>query len=236
MAHLAVSSSPASLLPLPPPPQADGRTKKTPTESKSSFPSSSSLLLEHKKNRQKGGEMEEALEAAATVIKYVGEAVISSKCAELSALVEGVEQAAEAAGVQHEEISRLSDELKHANERDRMTAIVNLGDASAAMERIARAPLVALRDSTARLVRECRDFREAYQSIENLQRAKAQRAQDRAGRPPGSGWLSIWGRLGTRRGIRESLLTDVEKGHQSSKVRNNIPRSSLLLLPLHGSP
>lgn len=65
-----------------------------------------------------------------------------------------MEEAAEAAGLQHEELSRLGDELKQANERDRMAAVVNLGDASAAMERTACAPVLALRDSAASLARE----------------------------------------------------------------------------------
>ncbi|CAO1942616.1 unnamed protein product [Urochloa humidicola] len=152
--------------------------------------------------------MEETVEAAATVIRFLGAAIVQDKCTELVAKARGVEEAADAAGVGHVDVTRAAGELEAAaGEEGRLLAVVKLRDASAALEGAASAPLHALRGAAANLTRSCGDYRDTAIGMLGVLRAKEAAG---AGGVRGSWWRSIWRWCRPQQGLSENLLADVE--------------------------
>ncbi|CAO2182064.1 unnamed protein product [Urochloa humidicola] len=152
--------------------------------------------------------MEETVEATATVIRFLGDAIVEDNCEKLLEKARGAEEAADAAGVGHADLTRTAAELEAAaGEEGRLLAVVKLRDASAALEAAARAPLHALRGASANLTRFCKDYRDTAIGMLGVLRAKEAAG---AGRARGSWWRSIWRWCRPQQGLSENLLADVE--------------------------
>ncbi|CAO1944088.1 unnamed protein product [Urochloa humidicola] len=159
--------------------------------------------------------MEETLEAAATVIHFLGASVVEAKCRELVVKARGVEEAAAAADVGHADLTRAAGELEKAVGEERMLlAVVNLRDASAALdggalERAACTQLRDLRAVAASLARSCGEYPAAAEGMKKLLHAK----EDPAGRRVASWWSALWRTCRRQQKLRDNLLdVDVETG------------------------
>jgi hypothetical protein len=164
-------------------------------------------------------EMEETVEAAATLIKFIGASILEEKCRELVAKASRTEKAAAAAGVNRAaDLRRAAGELEAAGEEGRLQAVVNLRAAAVALVgslgEAAREQLRAPRDAAASLGRSCEEYRAAALAMVKVQSAKE---EDPDRRVRGSWWRSFW-RCGRRQqGLREPLLLvdDVEAAVRS---------------------
>lgn len=146
--------------------------------------------------------MEETIEAAATVIKYLGASIIEAKCGELVEKARGAEEAADAAGVDRACLSGAARELEAAGEEGRLQAVLNLRDASAALEGAARDQLHALRGAAANLARSCAEYRETAIGMVDMLRTKEEGTD---GWVHGSWWWSLWRRCQHHQGVRDNL-------------------------------
>ena len=108
------------------------------------------------------------------------------------------------------DLNLASRQLEEAGDEGRLLAVVNLRDASAALEGAVRAQLDAIRRAAEKLSRSCSDYRDTVNAMEKILPAK----EEPAGQAAGSWWSSIWRIRGRQQGVRQNLLDDVEAAAQ----------------------
>ncbi|KAG2602527.1 hypothetical protein PVAP13_5KG694833 [Panicum virgatum] len=161
-------------------------------------------------------EMEETVEAAATVTNYLGASILEAKCRELVAQARGAEEAAHVARMDRTDLNLASRQLEEAGGEGRLLAVVNLRDASAALEGAVRAQLDAIHRAAEKLSRSCSDYRDTVNAMEKILPAK----EEPAGQAAGSWWSSLWRIRGRQQGVRQNLLDDVEAAAQPKRQRD----------------